>query len=90
MTQDSQDERWQSFGWHVIHAAGNDVEALHHAFEEAKETKGKPTIIIADTTKGYGVTFMENNAAWHHKIPTADEYTRACEELEQRRLMVNE
>lgn len=85
MSQDSQDERWSSFGWNVLHAVGNDIEALNEAFTKAKETKGKPTVIIADTIKGYGVSFMENNAAWHHKIPTAEEYTRAQEELEQRR-----
>jgi transketolase len=90
MTQDSQDERWASFGWHVIHAAGNDVAALDKAFEEAKTVKGKPTVIIADTTKGNGVSFMENNAAWHHKIASAEEYAKALEELEQRRISANE
>lgn len=90
MTQDSQDERWASFGWHVIHAEGNNIEALDKAFEEAKSVKGKPTVIIADTTKGNGVSFMENNAGWHHKIPSAEEYNKACEELEQRRLGANE
>jgi transketolase len=85
MSQDSQDDRWESFGWHVVHAIGNDIESLNQAFDEAKETKGKPTVIIADTIKGYGVSFMENKAAWHHKVPTAEEYALATKELYQRR-----
>ncbi len=90
MTQDSQDERWSSFGWNVIHAVGNDIDALDKAFQEAKETKGKPTVIIADTIKGYGVSFIENSAPWHHKIPSAKEYEEAIAELEQRRMAANE
>ena len=83
--QDSQEERWASFGWHVIHAVGNDMISLTKAFNEARDTKGKPSVIIAETIKGYGVSFMENNASWHHRIPTAEEYALACEELKQRR-----
>jgi transketolase len=90
MTQDSQDERWSSFGWNVIHAVGNNIDALDEAFTIAKATKGKPTVIIADTIKGYGVSFIENSAPWHHKIPNAEEYQKAIEELEQRRLAANE
>lgn len=90
MSQDSQDFRWASFGWHVTHAVGNDIHSLNQAFEEARTMKDKPTVIIADTIKGYGVSFMENNAAWHHKVPTEQEYEAACEELEQRRLKVYE
>ena len=81
MTQDSQDERWASFGWNVIHAVGNDIDALDEAFTKAKETKGKPTVIIADTIKGYGVSFIENQVGWHHRVPTEDEYAKAMEEL---------
>ncbi len=90
MSQDSQEERWASFGWNVIHAVGNDIVSLCGAFSEAKEYRGKPTVIIADTVKGYGVSFMENNAAWHHRVPTAEEYQKAMEELEQRRVSVYE
>ncbi len=81
MTQDSQDERWAGFGWNVIHAVGNDIDALDEAFTKAKETKGKPTVIIADTIKGFGVSFIENQVGWHHRVPTEDEYTKAMEEL---------
>lgn len=84
MAHDSLDMRFGSFGWHVIHAEGNNIEALNVAFEEAKATKGQPTVVIADTTKGYGVSFIENKAAWHHKVPTAEEYAQATEELKKR------
>lgn len=86
MAHDDLDKRWSSFGWHVVHADGNKIEALHAAFEEAKNTKGQPTVVIADTTKGYGVSFMENKAPWHHKVPSESEYIMALEELEQRRV----
>jgi len=90
MAQDNQDERWSSFGWNVIHAEGNNIDSLDQAFQIAKEFKGKPTVIIADTTKGYGVSFMENKAAWHHRIPTEEEYQQALAELEQRRVAAYE
>jgi transketolase len=90
MAQDSLDERFASFGWKVIHAKGNDIEDLDKAFEAAKQTKGKPTMIIADTTKGYGVSFIENSAPWHHKIPSEEEYRKALDELEARRMAVYE
>lgn len=85
MAHDSQDERWGSFGWHVIHASGNDIDALNAAFEEAKTIKGQPTVVIADTIKGCGVSFMESQAAWHHKIPTAEEFEQATKELAQKK-----
>ena len=85
MSQDSQDDRWASFGWNVIHAVGNDIMALDNAFEQAKAAKGKPTVIIADTIKGYGVSFIENSAPWHHKVPSEEEYQKAVIELEERR-----
>ncbi|WP_069999823.1 transketolase [Cellulosilyticum sp. I15G10I2] len=86
MAQDSQDDRWKSFGWHVIHADGNDIDALDRAFTEAKNTKGKPTMIIADTIKGYGISFIENKVVWHHRVPTEDEFEQGIVELEERRL----
>lgn len=85
MADDSLDDRFGSFGWHTVHADGNSVSSLLKAFEEAEAVKGSPTVIIADTTKGYGVSFMENQAGWHHKIPSAEEYRQAAEELEMRR-----
>lgn len=85
MAHDSQEERWSSFGWHVISVDGNSIPALHDAFEEARATKGKPTVIIANTTKGCGSPVMENKANWHHKVPTAEEYQTIMQDLEQRR-----
>lgn len=84
MTQDSQDERWSSFGWNVIHAHGNDIESLVNAFDIAGKTKGRPTMIIADTTKGCGVSFMENKAPWHHKVPSSEEFDAAMAELDSK------
>lgn len=87
MAQDNLDARWSAFGWNVVHAAGNDIAALDAAVEQAKACKGKPTVILADTTKGYGVSFIENQAGWHHRVPTDEEYRKAAAELEER--MVN-
>ena len=70
----SQEERWAAFGWHVLSVDGNSIDALDEAFETAKTVKGKPTVIISNSTKGYGSPVMENKAAWHHKVPTAAEY----------------
>ncbi len=85
MKQDVQEERWASFGWHVISVDGNDCRQLHDAFEEAKTVKGKPTVIIANTVKGCGSSVMENKANWHHKVPTQDEYEQIMKDLEARR-----
>lgn len=74
-------ERFKAFGWHTIEASGHDFEQIIHACQEAKEVKGKPTIIIAETIKGKGVSFMENQYLWHSKIPTAEELKQASEEL---------
>lgn len=90
MHHDSLDERFGSFGWHVIHAGGHDFDALEAAFEEAEKTKGRPTLIIADTVKGYGVSFMENQAVWHHKVPSDAEYVQAKEELKAREAEAHE
>lgn len=85
MAHDSQEERWASFGWHVISVNGNSIPELHDAFEEARRTKGKPTVIIANTVKGCGSPLMENKAAWHHKVPTVEEYAIIKADLEARR-----
>ena len=85
MAHDSQEERWASFGWHVISIPGNDHDALAAAFAEARRVKGKPTVIIANTTKGCGSPVMENKANWHHKVPTSEEYAQIMKDLEARR-----
>jgi len=76
-------ERWQAFGWHVLEADGHDMKHLLAAYDEAKQVKEKPTIIIAHTVKGKGVSFMENNYAWHAKVPTAEELRLALAEIGQ-------
>ena len=85
MAHDSQEERWSSFGWHVISVSGNDYRELKAAFEEAKKTKGAPTVIIANTIKGYGSQVMENKANWHHKVPNEEEYIQIISEFEPRK-----
>lgn len=85
MSQDVQEERWAAFGWHVISVNGDRIEELLAAFDEAKETKGKPTVIIANTTKGFGSSVMENKAAWHHKVPNEEEYAQIMKDLDARK-----
>ena len=76
MKQDSQEERWASFGWNVLSIPGNDVAAIDEALGLASRTKGKPTVIILNTVKGYGSPIMEDKAGWHHHLPNAEEYTQ--------------
>ena len=71
----------EAFGFHVIAIDGHDFDQIEAAFANAKETKGKPTAIVMTTTKGKGVSFMENNAGWHGKAPNDAEYAKAMEEL---------
>lgn len=77
------DEKFKAFGWNVIVVAdGNDIEQIIKACEEAKTVKGKPTVIVAKTIKGKGVSFMENNASWHGSAPNAEQCAQALAELE--------
>lgn len=85
MGQDDLMERFGSFGWHAICVDGHDYELLKKAFEEARSVKGKPTILIANTIKGYGSPVMEHQANWHHKVPTSEELTQIMKDLEERR-----
>ena len=75
------DEKFESFGFHVIKAEGHDFDSLKEAFDEARTVKGKPTVIIAKTVKGKGVSFMENNLAWHGAAPNDEQYKQAMDEL---------
>ena len=81
MPSEPLDAKFAAFGWHVIKADGHDFESLRAAFREAAETKGVPSMILARTTKGKGVSFMENNAGWHGKAPNAEQYETARAEL---------
>lgn len=73
--------KWESFGFHVISVDGHNMESLIDAFNTAKQTKGKPSIIIAKTIKGKGVSFMENQVGWHGKAPKEEEFQMAMNEL---------
>jgi transketolase len=84
MHHDDLAARFAAFGWNALSVPGNDIDALLEAFEQAKKTKGCPTVVIANTTKGCGVSFMENRAEWHHKVPDEAQYQAAVRELSQR------
>ncbi len=73
--------KWQAFGWHTIELDGHSIPALQAAFAEAATVKGKPTVIIAHTVKGKGVSFMENNPKFHGVAPTPAEVEMALKEL---------
>lgn len=73
--------KFESFGFHCIECDGHDVEALYNAFEEAKTVKGKPTMVLAHTVKGKGVSFMEGKNAWHGKAIGDEDFAKAMEEL---------
>ncbi len=91
MGQDDLAARFSAFGWNVLQAEGNDIDSLNEAFEAAKTCKDRPTMIIANTTKGFGGgEVMENKAAWHHKVPTDEEYQMIRAELLKRRDAANE
>lgn len=83
MSSDPLTDKWQAFGWHVIEVDGNDIEALLAALAEAKAVKGKPTILIARTIKGRGVSFMENEVGWHGNAPNSEQAEQALKELRE-------
>ncbi|WP_434510992.1 transketolase [Desulfitobacterium sp. AusDCA] len=76
-------DKWKAFGWHVVEVDGHDIESLLAAFEEAKATKGKPTLLLAKTIKGKGVSFMENQVGWHGNAPSAEQGEQALSELRE-------
>ena len=76
-------EKFKAFNFHVIEIDGHDFDQIRAAFKEAKETKGMPTAIIAKTTKGKGVSFMEDQAGWHGKAPNDEQYAQAMADLEK-------
>ena len=73
--------KFEAFGWDVLDVNGHVFDELRNAFNQAKLEKGKPTIIIAHTIKGKGVSFMENNYAWHGAAPNQEQYEQAMKEL---------
>ena len=77
------DKKFEAFNFHVFKINGNDMEEIRNAFAEAKKVKGMPVAIIAKTTKGKGVSFMENQVGWHGKAPNDEQYEQAMEELKK-------
>jgi len=75
--------KWRAFGWYVIEINGHDFKEIFDSFERVKKLKGKPGIIIAHTTKGKGVSFMENVVDFHGKAPTKEQMVQALKELEE-------
>ena len=73
--------RFAAFGWNVISVDGHDIAAIRAAFAKARETEGVPTVIVAHTVKGKGISYMENQVKWHSGVPSADEYRTALREL---------
>lgn len=86
MGHDELAKRFESFGWHIIAVKdGNSIEQLHEAFEEARKTKGKPTMLIANTVKGKGSVVMEDKVSWHHHVPTPEEYKQIMQDFTERK-----
>ena len=81
MPSEPLDKKWEAFGWHVIKIDGHDYAAIQAAFAEARAVKGQPTVILAATVKGKGVSFMEGDYTWHGKAPNAEQYQKAMDEL---------
>ena len=77
------DKKFEAFNWHVINADAHDFDSLRAAFAEAKTVKGKPTMIVAKSVKGKGVSFMENQASWHGVAPNDEQFAQAMAELEK-------
>ena len=76
------DKKFEAFNWHVIKIDAHDFQQIEAAVNEAKDTKGKPTLILAKSIKGKGVSFMENQASWHGAAPNKEQYEQAVAELD--------
>lgn len=84
-------EKWESFGWDVIDVNGDDMEDIVAKLESINYTSDEPHMVIANTTKGKGVSFMENVAKWHHGVPSPEQYEQALAEIDERiKMMENE
>ena len=78
------DEKFRAFGWSVVSVDGNDIVQLRTVFRRVPLEKKKPTLILANTVKGKGVSFMEDQKKWHHGVPSNEQYARAMAELDQK------
>ena len=84
MPSEPLDQKFEAFNWNVIRVDGHDYAALAEAFAAAAACKGKPTVLLARTVKGKGVSFMEGDYGWHGKAPNAEQYEKARAELAAR------
>lgn len=84
MKIESVKERWTAFGWDVKEINGDSMEEILNAFHSIDYTNGKPHLIVSHTTKGYGISYMENIAKWHHGMPNEEQYKQAIEEISAR------
>lgn len=82
MPSEPLDKKWEAFGWNVIKIDGHDIQAISDALDAAEKCTGKPTMILAKTVKGKGVSYMENNAGWHGKAPNDEQYDIGRAELQ--------
>ena len=89
LNADDIEDKFRSFGFNVICINGNDVFSILNAFQLAEITKGKPTVILAKTKKGKGISFMEDNVSWHGKALNDEEYKKAMEELIEREKQID-
>ncbi len=76
------DDKFEAFGWHIIRIDAHDFSQIESAVQEAKRVKGKPTLVLAKSVKGKGVSFMENQAGWHGAAPNKEQYEQAISELD--------
>ncbi|MBY2229373.1 transketolase [Clostridioides difficile] len=83
MTLENLQEKWESFGWEVVQVDGNNIRELVEVCDKIPLKKNKPTMIIANTIKGKGISFMENNVKWHHGVLTEEQYIKAVKDLKE-------
>ena len=79
-------KKWESFGWLVREVDGHNLEEIHNSLNDKPEDK--PLAIVANTIKGKGISFMENEVVWHHKVPTEEQYNLALNELEELKINI--
>jgi transketolase len=84
------EEKWRAFGWNVLSVDGHDVGAILDVLDEAAAFKGGPTMIVAETVKGKGVSFAENTAAFHNGVMSQEQYDRALVEIEEAGMEIEE
>lgn len=84
MSLEDMNARWTAFGWDVVEVNGDEMEDIVEKLHSINYSNGKPHLIISHTTKGKGVSYMENVAKWHHGVPTEEQYTQALNEIDER------